>query len=48
MIATMVYILKVLGLLVLILMALSAVLFMVLLIKNVLQENMKGGKDGKL
>lgn len=36
MIATMVYILKVLGLLVLILMALSAVLFMVLLIKNVL------------
>lgn len=48
MIATMVYILKVLGLLVLILMALSAVLFMVLLIKNVLNENMKGGNDGKL
>lgn len=48
MIATMVYILKVLGLLALILMALSAVLFMVLLIKNVLQENMKGGNDGKL
>lgn len=48
MIATMVYILKVLGLLVLILMALSAVLFMVLLIKNVLKENMKGGNDGKL
>jgi len=48
MIATMVYILKVLGLLVLILMALSAVLFMVLLIKNVLTENMKGGNDGKL
>lgn len=48
MIATMVYILKVLGLLVLILMALSAVLFMVLLIKNVLQESMKGGNDGEL
>lgn len=48
MIATMVYILKVPGLLALILMALSAVLFMVLLIKNVLQESMKGGNDGKL
>lgn len=48
MIATMVYILKVLGLLVLILMALSAILFMVLLIKNVLHESMKGGNDGKL
>ncbi len=48
MIATMVYILKVLGLLVLILMALAAILFMVLLIKNVLNESMKGGNDGKL
>lgn len=47
MIETMIFILKVLGLLVLILMAFSAVLFM-LLIRSVLKESMKGDKDGDI